>query len=70
MSHYRERIAGVCEAEPALVEAWMRLEHGTLDGLSPARFDAEARACAALVAHDPGVSRELARSYGLIERRS
>ena len=65
MSHYRDAIAELTDAEPALVEAWMRLQYGTLDGLSPERFEAEVLAGAALVAMAPDESRRLAQSYGL-----
>jgi hypothetical protein len=42
MSFYADRIAELApDADPAHVEAWMRLEYGTLDALSPARFAAE-----------------------------
>jgi hypothetical protein len=44
----------------------MRLEYGTLDGLSPARFDAEVSAALECIEH-AGLdeSDKLARSYGL-----
>ncbi len=47
------------------VEAWMRSEHGTLDGLSRAKFDREVRiACATIDQAGPEMSAALARSYG------
>lgn len=67
LSHYQQRIAAVVpEADPRHVEAFMRLEHPTLDGLAPSRFDAEARICAVCV-HEagPAESEALAASYGL-----
>lgn len=43
---------------PDQIEAWMRLEHGTLDHLSPARFAAELEiACQCMDASTPEVSR-------------
>ena len=54
-------------ADPRHVEAWMRLEHGCLDGLgSLARFRSEV--AIALQCIDAGPRRDsedLARSYGL-----
>lgn len=41
LSHYQQRIAAVPATrgvDPLHVEAWMRLEHPTLDHLSPGRF--------------------------------
>ena len=47
-----------------LVEAWMRLEHGTLDGLSPAAFRmAVAVAVTNALATSPEDNRALAASY-------
>lgn len=47
------------------VEAYMRLEYGTLDHLSKQRFDGLARSCAKAVRLNPAVAKELAASYGL-----
>jgi hypothetical protein len=49
------------------VEAWMRLQHGTLDALSPRAFATEVRVCVECV-DEAGIDRsdELARSYGLM----
>lgn len=59
------RLGRIGEQEPAIVEAWMRVEHGTLDALSAAQFQAEvavsldcARECT------PEQNREVARSFG------
>jgi len=52
--------------EPPIIEAWMRLEHGTLDGLSPARFRREvemASACAD--ASTTAENAAIAKSFGL-----
>jgi hypothetical protein len=59
--------AAGCSADEARhVEAWMRLERGTLDGLDRATFRREARiglACAR--ASSPADNERLAESYGL-----
>ena len=34
-------LLGFAGTDPAHIEAWMRVEHGTLDALSPAQFRAE-----------------------------
>lgn len=68
---YREMIVGrLAEigslADPRHVEGWMRLEHGTLDGLSPEQFTAEVRAAAACCADMTiAESEDLAQSFGL-----
>ncbi len=65
-SFYATRIAELSMYDPRLVEAWMRLEHGTLDALTPERFEHEV--CAAndcVHMHGAKISEELARSYGL-----
>ncbi len=40
---YKDRIRALAgpRYDPRHIEAYMRLEHGVLDGLSPARFRAE-----------------------------
>jgi len=53
------------EFEARLVEAWMRLEHRYLDGLSPAQFKQDARVGLAAARADPRRSEELAQSFGL-----
>jgi hypothetical protein len=66
MSLYQERIAGLTSSDPRHVEAFMRLEHGTLDQLSPARFTEEVFVSALCVAEaGPVDSEALAVSYGL-----
>jgi hypothetical protein len=48
------------------VEGWMRIEHATLDGLSPAEFHAEALAAADCTTDaGPITSEALAASLGL-----
>ena len=55
--------------DPAHVEAWMRLEHSTLDGLNPVRFAREV-AVAVECIRTAGIteSDKLAHSYGLQPR--
>lgn len=52
--------------DPRLIEAWMRLDHPTLDALSPEYFAEEARLAAKCVDR-AGVakSEELARAMGV-----
>ena len=58
-----------CSAEQApLVEAWMRLDYGTLDGLDPERFRREAKRGLSMVLAAPADSAVLAKSYGLTKR--
>lgn len=71
-SRYAERIREVLKAmrqeqvPAAYVEAWMRLEHPTLDNLSPAQFEAEARvAIGCVLASSAAENLALAKSYGL-----
>jgi hypothetical protein len=54
------------EADGRHVEAWMRVEHPTLDGLSPERFAAEVDVALACIAEaGPVASEALAASFGL-----
>lgn len=54
------------DVDPRHVEAWMRLEHPTLDGLSRAAFEREIDiAMAAIAAAGPIESEALAASFGL-----
>lgn len=71
MSFYADRIAELApDVDPAHVEAWMRLEYGTLDALSPARFAAEVSTALECIEH-AGLDEcdELAHSYGLRPRQ-
>ena len=52
--------------DPRHIEAFMRLEHGTLDALSPAKFRAEVAICAECVDEGGTLGAEdLAKSFGL-----
>ena len=52
--------------DPRHIEAYMRLEHGTLDALSKERFRGEVALCAECVIADGILNAEsLAKSYGL-----
>lgn len=69
---YRTRIRETLAAmgrigtNPAHVEAWMRLERGTLDALSPAQFRSEVKAAADCVdASTTETNESLAESYGI-----
>ena len=65
----RERLASsgyVGQYDPRHVEAWMRIEHGTLDHLSLSAFNSEITLCRSLI-DEAGFddSESLALSYGL-----
>lgn len=56
----------IAAADPRHVEAWMRLEHGCLDGLSRQQFTDEVTIALECVAAGPLADSEaLATSYGL-----
>jgi hypothetical protein len=63
---YRTKIEALTSHDPRHVEAWMRLEHGTLDHLDAARFESEVCIANACIT-EAGVSESesLALSYGL-----
>ena len=67
LTFYQRLIAArTSDVDPRHVEAWMRLEHSTLDGLSRAQLDAaveEALACIRAAGADH--SEALAASFGL-----
>lgn len=66
MSGYGEQIQAVVpDCDPRHVEAFMRLEYGTLDHLDRAKFAREARTAALCTREDPETAEMLARSYGL-----
>jgi hypothetical protein len=72
MTHTQQSIrehlarAGRIGMDPRHVEAWMRIEHATLDALSPAAFHAEALAAADCTTDaGPTTSEALAASLGL-----
>ena len=53
-------------ADPRHVEAWMRLEHGCLDGLSAGQFQSEVEiALACIAASSTNENESLAESFGL-----
>ncbi len=57
---------GFLGANPAHIEAWMRIEHGTLDALSRAQFDREVRiAIGCALTSSPAENDALAASFGL-----
>lgn len=60
------RIGRVGAADPRHIEAWLRLEHGTLNGLSPCQFTKEVGIALDCIAAGPVADSEtLARSFGL-----
>ncbi len=60
------RLGRIGAAEPRLVEAWMRLEHGCLDGLGRQQFDDEVEiALQCITAGSLADSMSLAQSMGL-----
>jgi hypothetical protein len=64
---YASRIRELCpKHDPRHIEAWLRLQFGTLDHLTPHQFAAEAWIAAECV-DEGGVehSENLAKSYGL-----
>jgi hypothetical protein len=67
MSFYETIIRDLSPAgDPRHVEAYMRLEHGTLDRLSPQQFRAEVALAVACIAEGGTEAAEkLAKSYGL-----
>jgi hypothetical protein len=76
LSHYQQRIREdlarlglVGRHEPAVIEAWMRLEHSTLDHLSSTAFRAEvATASQCADASTSAENAALVASYGLDQR--
>ena len=66
MTSYQRQIATITTVEPRHIEAWMRLEHRTLDGLSRDEFtEAVFEAIRAWCEAGPDQSEVLARSFGL-----
>jgi len=66
MSYYARAIESLTTSDPRHVEAWMRLEFGTLDHLTAERFESEVCIANACIA-EAGIeeSEALAVSYGL-----
>lgn len=64
---YRERIKQICPLHNARhIEAYMRLEHSTLDGLSKHQFSEEVQISATCVREaGPLAADRLAQSFGL-----
>ena len=58
-------LLGVEGVDPRHVEAYMRLEHGTLDALSSREWTREVVRAVVLIAADPDGAERLARSQGL-----
>jgi len=67
MSCYQQTIAQIAPAADARhVEAWMRLEHGCLDGLSREMFEREVHISVDCISQAGATESErLARSFGL-----
>ena len=63
----RDAIAGTPwqDADPQVVECWIRLQYGTLDHLDRATFCAEAVLGAQMTIGYPAESSTLAASYGV-----
>lgn len=51
--------------QPRHIEGWMRLEHGTLDALSPKQFADEVEECRQCCDADIDASEKLAKSLAL-----
>lgn len=63
---YQERIADFTSYDPRHVEAFMRLQYGTLDHLDAATFETEVCIANACIAEcGEGEAEALALSYGL-----
>jgi len=73
MSHYQQtiretmaRLGRIGAADPRLIEAWMRLERGCLDGLGRQQFDDEVEIALQCIGAGPLADSEaLATSMGL-----
>ena len=59
------KILGCTAADARLVEAFMRLESGTLNNLSPQKFKNEAEVCWICVKEDRAGAEELGKSFGI-----
>lgn len=63
---YQQRIKELAPSyKPAQIEAFMRVGHSTLDGLSPSQFRAEVRLACKCVDADPAMASRIAASFGL-----
>lgn len=56
---------GLTGYDPRHIEAYMRLEHGTLNRLSRGQFRREVKICAECVDEDADGAESLAKSFGL-----
>lgn len=59
-------LTGCTTAESVGVEAFMRCEFGTLDGINRPKFRQVARQCLRIVQENPVEAVELAKSFGLV----
>lgn len=69
MSIYTQVILAVTKCTPEeapLVEGFLRVTYGTLDGLDRATFRREGKKALVSVRSDPKLAEDLARSYGLL----
>ena len=66
-TYWQQRIGNYCHADiqPRHVEAYMRLEHGTLDKLSAAQFRRSIIEAEQCVVADHNMAERLAQSYGI-----
>lgn len=72
MSGYQQTIREIAArlgrvgADPRHIEAWIRVEHGTLDWMDLDRFSTEVEIAIGCMDHaNKGLSESLARSFGL-----
>ncbi len=65
MTAYAHQIVQLTNQDPRWVEAYMRVEHSTLDHLTPARFAAEVRMAVACIEEGgEDMAERIAQSYG------
>jgi hypothetical protein len=63
---YLDKTGHLGKYEPRQIEAFMRVEHPTLDGLSPDQFDMEVRIARHCIdGCGPAEAERLAETYGL-----
>ena len=55
---------GIRDVSPTTIEAFMRVEHTTLDGISKSEFEAEVIIYARTARKDPNLAASLARQFG------
>ena len=63
---YTQQIRAIAPSyDPRHIEAYMRIEHSTLDALTPARFRGEVRfACACVDEGGIEMAEQIAKSFG------